>query len=73
MFTVDDGSDVPILKESLTFLSSIIESIKFTTEDVYEELINLQCDKACGPDLLPSRLLKLSAEFIAPFLARLFQ
>ena len=36
--------------------TSIIESIHFTVKDVYEELISLQCDKACGPDLLPSRL-----------------
>jgi len=71
VFTSDDGSDVPMLKESLTFhsSSSIIDSIKFTNEDVYEELINLQCDKACGSDLLPSRLLKLSAGFIASSLA----
>ena len=73
VFTVDDGSDVPMLKETLTFNSSIIDSIRFTIEDVYDELINLKCDKACGPDLLPSRLLKLGAEFIAPSLAQLFQ
>jgi len=47
--------------------------IHFTAKDVYEELISLQCDKACGPDLLPSRLLKLGAEFITPSLAQLFQ
>ena len=35
--------------------------------------MNLHCDKACGPGLLPSRLLKLGAEFIAPSLAQLFQ
>ena len=73
VFTVDDGSDVSKLKESLSIHPSIIDSIKFTTEDVNEELTNLHCDKACGPDLLPSRLLKLGAEFIAPSLAQLFQ
>ena len=73
MFTADDGSDVSVLKESLSIQPSIIDSIKFTAEDVYEELINLHCDKACGPDLLLSRLLKLGVEFIAPLLALLFQ
>ena len=29
--------------------------------------------KVCGLDLLPSRLLKLNAEFIAPSLTNLFQ
>ena len=66
---MDDGSDVSKLKESLSIHPSIIDSIKFTTENVYEELTNLHC----GPDLLPSRLLKLGAEFIAPSLAQLFQ
>ena len=73
VFTVDDGSDVSKLKESLSIHPSIIDSIKFTTEDVYEELTNLHCDKTCGPDLLPSPLLKLGAEFIGLSLAQLFQ
>ena len=34
VFTVDDGSDVSKLKESLSIHPSIINSIKFTTEDV---------------------------------------
>ena len=58
VFTADDGSDVLMLRGSLTFHSSALYSIKFTPENVYEELINLQCDKACGPELLPSRLLR---------------
>jgi len=73
VFTIDDGSDIPTLRESLFIHPSIIDSIHFTAKDVYEELISLQCDKACGPDLLPSRLLKLGTEFIAPSLAQLFQ
>ena len=35
--------------------------------------MDLNCHKACGPDLLPSCLLKLGTEFIAPSLAHLFQ
>ena len=34
---------------------------------------NLNCNKACGPDLLSARLLKMSDEFIAPSLAQIFQ
>ena len=73
VFTVDDGSDIPGLRESLSIHPSIIDSIQFTAKDVFEELISLQYDKACGPDLLPARLLKLGAEFLAPSLAQLFQ
>jgi len=53
----------PMLKESLTFHSSIIDSI---TDDVYEEL-NVTSP---GPRFTP---IKLGAEFITPSLARLFQ
>ena len=67
---MDDGFDVSNLKESLSIHLSITDSIKFTTEYIYEKLTNLHCDKACGPDLLPLRLLKLGAEFIAPSLAQ---
>ena len=34
---------------------------------------NLNNNKACGPDLIPARLLKLGAEFIVPSLTQLFQ
>ena len=73
VFTADDGSDVPVLRRSLSFHPSIIQSIEFNAEEVYNELRTLNCGKACGPDLLPSRLLKLGAEFIAPSLTHLFQ
>ena len=60
VFTADDGSDVPVLRRSLSFHPSIIQSIEFNAEEVYNELRTLNCGKACGPDLLPSRLLKLN-------------
>ena len=60
VFTVDDGSDVSVLRRSLSFHPSIIQSIEFNVEEVYNELRTLNCGKACGPDLLPSCLLKLS-------------
>ena len=73
VFTVDDGSDIPKLRKDLSFQPSIIRFIKFDVEEVYNELQNLNCNKACGPDLLPARLLKMTAEFIAPSLAQIFQ
>ena len=50
MFIDDDGSDISTLQKSLIFHSSVIQTVKF---------------KERGPDLLPSHLLKLGAEFIA--------
>ena len=73
VFTVDDGSDISKLRKDLSFQSSIIQSVEFDVEEVCNELQNLNCSKACGPDLLPARLLRMSAEFIAPSLAQIFQ
>ena len=73
VFTVDDGSDISKLRKDLSFQPSIIQSIEFDVEEVCNELQNLNCNKACGPDLLPAHLLKMSAEFIAPSLAQIFQ
>ena len=73
VFTVDVGSDSSTLRESLSFCPSIVKSIEFHVEEVRTELVNLDPSKACGPDLIPARLLKLGAEFIAPSLTRLFQ
>ena len=72
-FTVDDGFDISTLRSSLSFHPSIIQTIEFNVEEVYNELKSLNCSKACSPDLIPARLLKLGAEFIAPSLTKLFQ
>ena len=71
VFTADDGSDIANLRDSLSIHTSIIESIHFTVKDAYKVLISLQCDKACGSDLFPSRQLNLGAEYIVPSLAQL--
>ena len=42
-------------------------------EEVYRELLNLQGDKACGPDHVSARLLQRGADFLAPPLTKLFQ
>ena len=52
VFTVDNGSDISTLRNSLSFCPSIIQSIEFNVEKVYNELKSLNCSKACGPDLI---------------------
>ena len=53
-------------------MSPILDTVTFTPEDVYQELIKLNPSKACGPDLLPSSLPKEAAEFICVSLCKLF-
>ena len=50
----------------------IIQSVHFIPNDVYHELVNLDVSKACGPDHMTPKLLKLSAEFISEPLSKLF-
>jgi len=64
VFTVEDLTGLDDLKSSTSFLSPILDTVTFTPEDVYQELIKLNPSKACGPDLLPSSLLKEAAEFM---------
>ena len=73
VFTVDDCSDISTLQKDLSFQPSIIQTIEFNVEEVCNELQNLSCGKACGPDLLPARLLRVGAELIAPSLTHLLQ
>ena len=72
VFTNEDTTHLKALENSLTFLSSIIHSVNFTSEGVYYELVNLDVSKACGPDHITPKLLKLSADFISDPLSRLF-
>ena len=59
-------------RKSLQVLPSVIDSVHFTPEDVYQELCLLDPKKACGPDQLPPFLLKEAAEFISSPLSKLF-
>ena len=68
VFTDEDCSDLNSLK-SFSDLSPIIQSVIFTTKDVFQ----LNPNKACGPDLLTLLLLiKRSAVFICESLCHLF-
>ena len=73
VFTTEDCSSLTSLRESIHFHPKLIDNIKFTTENVHEELVNLQRDKACGPDSIPAYLLKVGADFICSSLSRIFQ
>ena len=73
MFTTEDRTSLQSLCESITFNETLVDSIQFTPESVFEELSTLQRDKACGSDHLPAQLLKVAAEFISLPLFHLFQ
>ena len=51
VFTDEDCSDLNSLK-LFSEPSPIIQSITFTTNDVFQELLQLNPNKVCGPDLL---------------------
>ena len=72
VFTHEDTSNLNTLRNSISFLSPIIQSINFTPNNVYNELVNLDAGKACGPDHITPKLLKLCAEFICEPLNQLF-
>jgi len=73
VFTSEDCSNSQSLHESDQFHDKLIDNIQFTPENVFEELSTLQQGKACGPDNLPARLLKIAADFISLPLSRIFQ
>ena len=70
VYTVDDGSPMP--QSARTQLSNIAP-ISATVGGVAKLLKNLNASKASGPDDIPSRVLKLCAEQIAPTLCNIFQ
>ena len=50
-----------------------MENIKVIEEGVLKFLLKLNLAKACGPDLIPARILKELANEIAPYLIIIFQ
>jgi hypothetical protein len=47
--------------------------IHISVQGVKKQLENIAVTKACGPDLIPARVLKESAAEFAPILAEIFQ
>ena len=48
------------------------EALYCTTEEVMHMLEHLDCSKACGPDQISARMLKVTASSIAPSITKLF-
>ena len=58
------------LMDSLSNVS--IDEISFTEHEVYEELCKIDINEACGPDEIPSRLLKEGAAWLMEPISKLF-
>ena len=71
VFTTDNQTDTPIADNNNPYPD--ITEIHVTLNGVYKLLKELKQHKAPGPDLIPNRLLKETAEDIAPTLTLLFQ
>ena len=72
VFTNENMADFNMVNSSLVNLSPILETVSFSPDVVYQELLHLNVSKACGPDLLPPLILKKAAEFICLPLSNLF-
>ena len=66
----EEKSTIPYV--TFTPSNDILSDIKLTEYEVIEELRQLDPNKACGPDCIPSRLLLELADVIAPSLSDLF-
>ena len=73
VFTSEDTGLLPDLRSTIGWGSNLISSIDFTPDVVLDVLSSLDVSKACGPNLIPARLLKESADSICTSLAHLFQ
>ena len=73
VFTSEDTASLSDLRSTIAWGSDLITSIDFTSNDVLDILTLLNVSKACGPDLIPARLLKEGASSICASLAHLFQ
>ncbi len=73
-FTSEDTLGLEKLKLGLTGIRSTdsIAELTITEEEVYDELCTIDSSKACGPDLIPGRLLKEGAASLAAPLRLLF-
>jgi len=69
VFTKDVGSQLPMM-ESTPY--PVLTDLVIKTEGVAKLLRNLNPAKACGPDNIPSRILKECADTIAPAVSCIF-
>ena len=68
----ESEEELPDFSEEIAF-DEPLSTIPITPSAVYEELKRLKEDKAAGPDLIPSVVLKCCAEQLASPLATIFQ
>ena len=61
--------ELPIIP---TFCDERVKYVHFTEHDVFQIISTLDGNKACGPDNVSPRVLKMCAEEIAPSLSSLF-
>ena len=73
VFTVEHCDNISNLRQSLKYHPNLIDTIDFSVEEVHGKLLNLQGEKACGPDLISAHLLQKGADFLALSLTKLFQ
>ena len=69
VFTTESIEEIPKLSQRTT---SIISSLTIIEDDVQKRLSSLNPNKSCGPDGIPSRILKELADIIAGPIAALF-
>ena len=72
VFTNEDVSNLEDLRSSSTEHPLLIDSVEVLVSEVCDLLRDLDSRKACGPDLLPARLLKEGAEEISSSLCKIF-
>ena len=70
VFTTETLDNIPVINES-PYPS--MADITITLDGVLHLLLNLKTYKACGPDGIPIRLLKETAEEVAPILLLIFR
>ena len=72
VFTKEQMSDLPCLRQSLKFAAPLISTVGFSPQEVFDHLSSIDISKACGPDAIPGFLLRASAELISSPLSFLF-
>ena len=72
VFTDEDVSHIDSLNLPNQGPPIHVDSIIFSSDSVFEELLKIDCSKACGPDLIPTILLKKGAVSICSSLAKLY-
>ena len=70
VFNVEDPSNIPTKNASQY---PTIGNLSIGTEGVAKQFANINPNKACGPDEIPARLLKIVALEISPAMQFLFQ